>query len=94
MAYRTLIDTATLARKLDDSDWRIFDVRHDLVNPGVGREQYAEGHIPGATFVNLDTELSGEKTGTNARMMIAIEKKIGRPTNRADWITTSLIFRS
>ena len=67
MAYRTLIDTATLARNLDDSDWRIFDVRHDLVNPGVGREQYAEGHIPGATFVNLDTELSGEKTGTNGR---------------------------
>lgn len=67
MAYRTLIDTATLAKNLDDSDWRIFDVRHDLMNPAIGRQQYAEGHIPGASFVNLDVALSGEKTGTNGR---------------------------
>ena len=67
MAYRTLIDTATLAKNLDDSDWRIFDVRHDLMNPELGRQQYAEGHISGASFVNLDTELSGEKTGKNGR---------------------------
>jgi len=67
MAYRTLIDTATLAKNLDDSGWRIFDVRHDLMNPELGRQQYAEGHISGASFVNLDTELSGEKTGRNGR---------------------------
>jgi thiosulfate/3-mercaptopyruvate sulfurtransferase len=67
MAYRTLVDTATLAKNLRESDWRIFDVRHDLANPELGREQYAEGHIPGARFVSLDTELSGEKTGTNGR---------------------------
>ena len=67
MAYRTLIDTATLAKNLDDADWRIFDVRHDLMNPGLGRDQYAEGHLSGATFVDLDTDLSGEKLGTNGR---------------------------
>lgn len=67
MAYRTLIDTATLARNLDDSDWRIFDLRHDLAQPELGRRLYAEGHIPGASFVSLDTELSGEKTGRNGR---------------------------
>src|SRR4051812_29131396 len=67
MAYRTLIDTATLAKNLDDSDWRIFDFRHYLAQPDLGRQQYAEGHIPGATFVNLDTQLSGEKTGRNGR---------------------------
>ncbi len=67
MAYRTLIDTATLAKNLDASDWRIFDLRHDLAQPELGRQQYAEGHIPGATFVSLDTQLSGEKTGRNGR---------------------------
>ena len=67
MAYRTLIDTATLAKNLDSSDWRIFDVRHDLARPELGRQQYAEGHLPGASFVDLDTELSGSKTGTNGR---------------------------
>ena len=67
MAYRTLIDTATLAKNIGDPEWRIFDVRHDLMNPEIGREQYAEGHISGATFVPLDTALSGEKTGSNGR---------------------------
>lgn len=67
MAYRTLIDTATLAKNLDDPEWRVFDVRHDLMNPELGRELYAEGHLSGAMFVPLDTALSGEKTGTNGR---------------------------
>ena len=67
MAYRTLIDTATLAKNLGDADWRIFDVRHDLMNPGAGRAQYDEGHLSGATFVDLDADLSGEKLGTNCR---------------------------
>jgi thiosulfate/3-mercaptopyruvate sulfurtransferase len=67
MAYRTLIDTATLANNIGDPEWRIFDLRHDLMNPELGREQYAEGHISGASFVPLDVDLSGEKTGTNGR---------------------------
>ena len=67
MAYRTLIDSSTLAKNLDSSDWRIFDVRHDLARPELGREQYAEGHLPGARFVPLDAELSGMKTGANGR---------------------------
>lgn len=67
MAYRTLVDTATLGRNLHDPGWRIFDVRHDLADPELGRQLYAEGHIPGATFISLDTELSAPKTGTNGR---------------------------
>ena len=67
MAYRTLIDTATLAKNLDAPDWRVFDVRHDLARPELGREQYAESHLSGARFVALDSELSGAKTGANGR---------------------------
>ena len=67
MAYRTLIDTATLADNLGDPEWRIFDVRHDLMNPDLGREQYTEGHLPGASFVPMDVELSGEKIGKTGR---------------------------
>ena len=67
MAYRTLIDTATLADNLGDPEWRIFDVRHDLMNPDLGRSQYAEGHLPGASFVPMDVELSGEKIGKTGR---------------------------
>ena len=67
MAYRTLIDTATLAGNLGDPEWRIFDVRHDLMNPDLGRSQYAEGHLPGASFVPMDVDLSGEKIGKTGR---------------------------
>lgn len=36
----------------------VLDVRWQLGGHR-GREEYAEGHIPGAVFVDLDTELSG-----------------------------------
>lgn len=38
---------------------RIFDVRWRLGDPGYGERAYFEGHIPGAIFVDLDTDLSG-----------------------------------
>ncbi len=37
---------------------RIFDIRWRLDDPGAGRRTYLEGHIPGAVFVDLDTDLS------------------------------------
>ena len=65
MARRTLVGTAELAAHL--SDWRVFDCRHDLVNPSIGADQYAQSHLPGAAFANLDRDLSAPKTGTNGR---------------------------
>ena len=47
--------------------WRVFDCRHDLKNTEYGRQAYARGHIPGALFLHLDDDLSGEKTGGNGR---------------------------
>ena len=37
----------------------IFDLRWSLTDPGRGRVAYAMGHIPGAVFVDLETDLSG-----------------------------------
>ncbi|HSO50672.1 MAG TPA: rhodanese-like domain-containing protein, partial [Acidimicrobiia bacterium] len=37
----------------------LFDLRWSLTEPGQGRVAYATGHIPGATFVDLETDLSG-----------------------------------
>jgi thiosulfate/3-mercaptopyruvate sulfurtransferase len=45
----------------------ICDCRFDLAQVSAGREAYAKGHIPGATYVDLDNDLSGSKTGTNGR---------------------------
>ena len=35
--------------------------------PAYGEKAYAKGHIPGALFLHLDRDLSGEKTGSNGR---------------------------
>jgi thiosulfate/3-mercaptopyruvate sulfurtransferase len=62
-----LINTEKLAAHLHDPAWIIFDCRHDLFDLAKGERQYREGHIPGAHFVSVDTDLSGEKTGQNGR---------------------------
>ena len=62
-----LVDAAELAAHLGDPRWIVFDVRHDLAQPGKGRAAYAEGHIPGAYFMHVDDDLSAPKTGRNGR---------------------------
>ncbi len=62
-----LINTENLSQHLHDSAWVIFDCRHDLFDLAKGERQYREGHIPGAHFASIDTDLSGDKTGNNGR---------------------------
>src|SRR5581483_5655329 len=38
--------------------YRFVDCRYELGRPEGGRAMYLEGHIPGASFLDLDTELS------------------------------------
>jgi len=62
-----LINTQDLSTHLTDPQWIIFDCRHDLLEIEKGERLYREGHIPGAHFANMDTDLSGEKNGGNGR---------------------------
>ncbi|MEP7154655.1 MAG: sulfurtransferase [Betaproteobacteria bacterium] len=62
-----LITTEELSAHLDDPQWIVFDCRHDLFDIEKGERVYRENHIPGAHFANMDTELSGEKNGSNGR---------------------------
>lgn len=71
-----LIDAVTLAQHLDDSAWRIFDVRHDLMDHAAGRRAYVAGHIPGAVFADVETELSGPRTGRNGRHPLPDREKM------------------
>lgn len=41
-----------------DPDLRIVDVRFSLADPLAGYMAYREGHIPGAVYLNLETDLS------------------------------------
>lgn len=62
-----LVTAEELIAHIGDPNWRIFDCRHDLGNTEYGAAAYAKGHIPGALFLHLDRDLSGEKTGRNGR---------------------------
>jgi len=53
-----LISVAHLAARLDDPNTRIADVRWYLNRPTAGREAYDAGHIPGAVFMDLETDLA------------------------------------
>lgn len=45
----------------------VFDTRFDLADPARGRAQFEAGHIPQAQYLDLDQDLSGERTGRNGR---------------------------
>ena len=61
MNHTTLIQASELASHLHDSNWAIFDCRHDLLHPAAGSDAFAAGHIQNAQFANIDTDLSGPK---------------------------------
>ncbi len=66
-ASRMLIGPAGLRAHLHDPAWVVFDCRHDMVDHHRGARVYAEGHVPGAFFAAVETDLAGEKTGHNGR---------------------------
>jgi thiosulfate/3-mercaptopyruvate sulfurtransferase len=45
----------------------LLDCRFNLADPSAGERAFAEGHIPGATYAHLNTQLSGPVTGQNGR---------------------------
>ncbi|WP_412034062.1 sulfurtransferase [Pollutimonas sp. M17] len=65
--YKLLISADELRRELPARDWLVFDVRHDLADHQAGRRAYEQGHIPGALFLDHETQLSAAKTGSNGR---------------------------
>ena len=67
MSYTTLVDVETLRAHLDDPNWLVVDVRHQLSDTGYGERAYAAGHIPGAVFLHCDRDLSGVMSGCNGR---------------------------
>ena len=58
--FNTLISTEDLLQHHNDNEWRIFDCRFSLADSEKGRRDYQENHIPGAIYVHLNEDLSGE----------------------------------
>lgn len=53
----TLVSAKELEAGLDETT--VCDIRWSLTDPGHGLDAYRNGHIPGAIFVDLDTDLAG-----------------------------------
>lgn len=57
-AMDPLVSTDWLAARLEEPRLRVVDCRFRLGDPTAGARLYAEGHIPGAVFLDLDADLS------------------------------------
>lgn len=66
-----LISTQELANRLDEV--QLFDIRWSLTDPEHGRATYESGHIPGAVFVDLESDLSGA-TGPGRHPLPTVEE--------------------
>ncbi len=56
--YGTIISTDQLAARMQEGNLVILDCRFDLVDAEKGARAYAESHIPGAIYANLNRDLS------------------------------------
>lgn len=65
--YTTLISAAELKSNLSDDDLLVFDCRFSLADTAYGQRVYDEGHIPGASFLHLDDDLSSPITPQTGR---------------------------
>jgi thiosulfate/3-mercaptopyruvate sulfurtransferase len=61
MASGPLVSTDWLSRHIDHSVLRLADVRWYLGEPERGRRAYGQAHIPGAFYVDLETDLSADE---------------------------------
>ncbi|WP_027590877.1 sulfurtransferase [Pseudomonas sp. RL] len=59
MSFARLLTAPQLAERLSAPELRILDCRFALDDPAYGRTRYAEGHVPGAQFADLERDLSG-----------------------------------
>jgi len=53
-----MIATHELAQHIDEPDWALMDCRFTLTDPGRGRRDYLEAHIPGALYIHLNNDLA------------------------------------
>ena len=58
--YNTLIEAQTVYKHLARPDWTFVDCQYDLMDKDAGYRSYLAGHIPGAVYAGLHSDLSGQ----------------------------------
>ena len=62
-----LVSINDLAADLSNPDLVVVDCRFNLQRPAAGERLYAERHIPGAFYADLDRDLAGPRTAETGR---------------------------
>ncbi|HEX7416694.1 MAG TPA: sulfurtransferase [Steroidobacteraceae bacterium] len=80
--YQTLIEVHELARLLAPgstaASLAIIDCRFELGRPAAGAAAFAEAHLPGALYADLERDLSGPVTPTSGRHPLPEPRKLAR----------------
>ena len=63
--------------------YQFVDCRWELGRPGVGRELYAEGHIPGASFLDVDEDLADLSAAGQGRHPLPSAARFAEAAGRA-----------
>jgi thiosulfate/3-mercaptopyruvate sulfurtransferase len=63
--------------------YQFVDCRWELGNPGRGRELYLEGHVPGASFLDVETELSAPPATPGGRHPLPADEDFTRAAGAA-----------
>lgn len=82
MPGTNLVTPERLREHLDDPDWVLLDCRHALADAQAGRRFYDAGYLPGAQFVDFETELTGRTTGSNGRHPLPDAAEFARTLER------------
>ncbi len=63
--------------------YQFVDCRWELAKPGSGRELYLQGHIPGASFLDVETDLSAPPSTPGGRHPLPAEADFARAAGGA-----------
>jgi thiosulfate/3-mercaptopyruvate sulfurtransferase len=81
---------AALVRQLVGRRYQFVDCRWELGNPARGRELYLAGHIPGASFLDVDADLSAPP-GERGRHPLPADDDFAAAARRAGIDDESLV---
>jgi len=78
-----LVSCEWLARRLGHPDLRVADVRWSLVDKDKGYREYREAHIPGAVFLDVDTDLAAPRGNGPGRHPLPTPEAFAAAMSRA-----------
>jgi len=86
-----LIAPERLERLLASGSCVAVDCRYDLGKPGAGRQSFLGGHIPGAHYADLGSDLSSPVTSTSGRHPLPSRAAFAEFLSRIAWTREVLL---